>query len=252
MERKSLLLLGYGNMGSAFVEQIRDEFDMTVLSPNTKPEFDCVYVQDYSQLEGVFDVIVFGVSPRIIHQVLDQLGDKHHNEKTTFISLLAGKRVQLFKERLGPDTNISIVMCNLPVRDGKGILAVYPKTELPYLEKCGQVIYVEEEDDIDRLTVIVGAGSGFAYNLLEMYVAAALKMGLKTKVDMDKVVHSMFKGSLESYEKSTKTFKQMKDDVAHPGGVTETGLKDFKRAQPIFEDAFINAYNKTVEMGKNK
>ena len=252
MQRKRMLLLGYGNMGSAFIERIRNDFELTVLSPNTKPPFECTYVKAYDDLEGVYDYIVLGFKPWIIHEALDQLGDKHHNEQTRFISLLAGKRTQLFKDRLGDNVKISIVMCNLPVRDGKGILAVYPKTQLPFLEKCGQVIYTENEDDIDKLCIIVGAGSGFCYNLLEMYVSASLKLNLDTKVDMDKIVYSVFKGSLESYEKSTKSFKEMKDDVATPGGITETGLKELKRTEPIFEDAFRNAYQKTIETGKDK
>ncbi len=61
-------------------------------------------------------------------------------------------------------------MTNLPVKVGKGVLSVYPpQKKLDILEKLGRTVYVPSEEDMDRFCALIGCGSGFCYNILEMY-----------------------------------------------------------------------------------
>lgn len=40
---KRHLLIGNGKMGSAFINRISNKFDMTVISPNSKPNYQSKY-----------------------------------------------------------------------------------------------------------------------------------------------------------------------------------------------------------------
>lgn len=252
MQKKSCVLIGYGRMGSAFITQFYKDFEFTVVSPNSKPPFECKQVKSVKQLDSCYDVIILGVKPYMIHQILKELDPKTYNKDTIIISLAAGLTVDSMKSTIGSDVQICVVMCNLAVREGKGILAIYPPNKMDFLDKCGMCIYVNEEEDIDKFCAIVGSGSGFCFSILDMYAKAALSMKVSVDVNMEEVVARLFEGSLEAYRAQKKSFNDMKDDVITPKGPTDAGLNNLCNAYPIIQNALNSSQNRAQEIGRNK
>jgi hypothetical protein len=65
----------------------------------------------------------------------------------------------------------------------------------------GQIIYVNDEGDIDKYTAIIGSGSGFVFHILSVYEKAAKELGLGEDVDSRELVMKLFDGSLEMAKK---------------------------------------------------
>ena len=197
MQKQSLLLVGNGSMGSSFIFQLRSSFNITIVSPNSKPRFDCQYFTCLTQVKSHQDIIIFAVKPYQISSVLKNLNPGCYNEQSKVISLLLGAKTSFFREHLQNKCEIYICMPNLPVKFGKGILAVYGPKKLPFLEALGQVIYTKTEEEIYKFTGITGCGSGFIFHLLSVYEEAAKSFGIDEKVDTKQLVLNLFQGTLE-------------------------------------------------------
>ena len=197
MEKPSLLLIGNGKMGSSFINQIRHLFQVTIVSPNSKPEYECKYFPCLSLVKTPFDYIIFAVKPYHISMVIKKLNTEAYNSNTKIISLIAGAKTNFYKQNLKVQCPIYLCMANLPVNSGNGIVAVYGPEELEFLNLLGQVIYCRSEDEIDKYTSVIGSGSGFVFHLLSIYEESAKKLDLGENVDTRQLILNLFKGTLQ-------------------------------------------------------
>jgi pyrroline-5-carboxylate reductase len=207
MEKPSLLLVGNGKMGSSFIHQIKHLFQTTVVSPNSKPNYECKYFSCLSKIDTLFDVIIFAVKPYQIEMVIKKLNTKAYNSNTKIISLIAGAKTDFFKQNLKSKCQIYLCMPNLPVKSGKGIVAVFGPEKLDFLNPLGQIIYCRTEDEIDKYTSVIGSGSGFVFHLLSAYEESAKQLDLGEDVDTRRLVLNLFKGTLEMAEKRMQSDK---------------------------------------------
>jgi pyrroline-5-carboxylate reductase len=247
---KKFLLIGHGKMGSAFITPIKNDFDFTVVSPNSKPDFEANYFKNFDGITDKFDYITFAVKPFVMQQVLESLPKHLYTSETRFISLAAGLKPEFFVQHLGQDKKVIIIMTNLPVKIGKGILAVYSQEKLPFLEKLGIPIYVKSPDEIDKYCAFVGSGSGFCYNFFEMYQKAAENLNLDGNVDYRELVMSLIEGSLMLVRESGLSFEEQKNSVVTPNGTTHAGLQELKHSQDHISNALVKAYERAKELGQ--
>lgn len=266
MEKKSLLLIGNGSMGSSFIKEIRSFFNITIVSPNSKPSYLCKYYKCLSLLTAPQDIIIFGVKPFQISTVIKKLNPDCYSQNTIIISLIAGANTSFFKENLQKKCKIYRCMANLPVRNGKGIVAVYGPEKLDFLEKLGQIIYCSNEDEIDKYTSIIGSGSGFVFHLLSTYEKATKELGVGKDVDSTELIMNLFEGSLLmareriskdksiwffSLIKGKKTnFQSLKKEVVTPNGTTHAGLQELKKADQFFSNCISKAYARANNLGE--
>jgi pyrroline-5-carboxylate reductase len=246
---KKFLLIGNGKMGSAFITPLRNDFDFTVVSPNSKPGFNAKYFTSVEGLTEKFDFITFAVKPSVIPQILEKLPPHCYDTHTRFISLAAGIKPHVFQTIIGEDKKIIIIMANLPVKIGKGILAIYSPEKLEFLEKLGVTVYVKSADEIDKYCALVGSGSGFCFNFLEMYQRAAENLQLDGEVNHREVVLSLFEGSLLLLRESGLSFEQQKNAVVTPNGTTYAGLQELKHCEEPIKNSLVKAYERAKELG---
>lgn len=256
--KKKFCLIGNGKMGSAFVNLIHPQFHMSVASPHTHPGYPAVYADDISQMKDTYDYICFAVKPLVLPQVLKNLRPSHYHKKTRFISLLAGTSSAVYRKALGQNILITNIMTNLPVKVGKGILAVHSDEKVDFLEKLGQVIYVKEEDDLNRYCAAVGSGSGFCYALFEMYQKAIQEVGVggctgckgDESIDTRRLVLNLFRGSIDLLEESGMGFAEQKTSVVTPNGTTHAGLQELDKCGEIMRRTMDKSCARARELGE--
>lgn len=66
------------------------------------------------------------------------------------MSVIAGANREFYHNMLGEEARVALCMPNLPVRVGKGVVAVYADEKIEFLDNLGQIVYVENEDEISR------------------------------------------------------------------------------------------------------
>lgn len=245
-----LLLIGNGKMGAAFISLLLNDFEITVVSPNSKPKQNLAYFTSVDQVKESFDVIVFAVKPWILSIVMPLLNKHMFDENTLFVSIITGASISYFKQNLGENAKIVRVMPNLTCQIGKGIMAIYPDIPCDFLNKLGKIVYVKEELDIDKFTSFTGSGSGFVFSILEMYQNSTKKLEIKTPIDEHDIIIELFEGALALLKETKLSFKDQKNKVVVQKGTTFEGLKALDQCAPLFDQSLQNAYHRASQIGE--
>ena len=246
IQKKSLLLIGYGNMGSAMIAPLTETHNITVISPNTKPTINCQYHKDFADHSPShpFDLIILACKPYHASTVLPRLPDAYYTEKTLLVSILAGADEENLRKLVKNPIRVAKTLPNLGVRVGKGITVVKGHfEELKFLEQLGKLVEVETDEEYERVATPSGCGTGYVYKLLEAFQKALVRTGVSETHDPKELTYTIFAGALANFEGSrSDSFEQLKNKVATPKGLTEAGLDQMGD----FEDLFV----KVIESSK--
>jgi pyrroline-5-carboxylate reductase len=246
-----MLLVGNGKMGSSFVPLLKNEFKISVVSPNTKPQVPVeAYFRDLSEADSLYDYVVWAVKPQVLPKVIPTLRPSTFDRNTTFISMVAGANIEFFRNSLGRDAKVVRIMPNLPCSIGRGIVAMYPHADIQFLEKLGKVLPVDVEEDIDHFTSFTGSGSGFCFSIFEMYMKSAKKLNITTKIDEYDIILDMFEGAIQLMRENKASFDEMKLRVATPNGTTFAGLKHLNQCQDLFDKGLLAASLRARELAE--
>lgn len=247
---KKMLLVGNGKMGSSFIPLLRNDFDISVVSPNSKPKIPVQYYQNLSEAKNCYDYIVLAVKPQTLPSVISKITPDLHHKDTVFISMITGAKINYYKEVLGKQAKVVRLMPNLPCSIGKGIIAIYPNIDCEFLSKLGKCLYVDQEEDIDKFTSFTGSGSGFCFSIFEMYMNSSKKLGISTKIDEYDIILDMFEGAIGLMRENKTSFDEMKLRVATPNGTTFAGLKHLNQCQDLFDKSLLAASARATELAK--
>ncbi|MCX7770310.1 MAG: pyrroline-5-carboxylate reductase [Proteobacteria bacterium] len=264
---RNVAIVGLGNMGQALLKGLIDskiverkdisgiEKDKTkadIVAENFK-----VKVYDNFEVLKNSQVIIIAVKPQNIDEVLEKA--KKFTEKKLVISIVAGIKIDYIKKYL---KNSKIVRCmpNTPALVLRGITGVYcdivvneeEKTNVrKILSAFGEVIFFENEDDIDKVTAISGSGPAYVFYFIESLINAGVYIGLSRESSY-KLVKETIEGSLKLLSQTSKEPSQLISMVTSPAGTTINALKVFEREglKGIIMDAVMTAYKRSKELGK--
>lgn len=249
--KKSILLIGNGKLGSSFINRLHKSYNMTVVSPNSKPQVDIPYFNSVEKVKGRYDYMLFTMKPWNINDVIPLLTKNMVHENTVFISAIAGAPLSFFKQCLGEDAKVARIMPNLPISFGKGIIPVYPNIEIEFLQQLGRVIYVNEELDMNKFTAFTGSGSGFVFSMMQMYQEAFRTLNISAEFHERDVILDLFQGTIEMARTTNLGFAELKDRVVTKNGTTAAGLTSLNKCKPLYEQAMMKAYIRANELSED-
>lgn len=153
-------------------------------------------------------------------------------------------------------------MPNLPAQVGKGITSYIASDEVSrvelltvenLLDTTGKSIRVQSENYIDASTGISGSGPAYVFYFMHSMMEAALKMGF-SKNDSKVLVSQTFAGAVELFNQSDLSPNSWMDKVASKGGTTRAALDsmDDNNVKELIEEAAYAAFNRAIELGKEK
>lgn len=120
----------------------------------------------------------------------------------------------------------------MPVMVGKGATALYANEQTTEVQRelisrmmqtTGNLVWVEDEDAIDRFTAVAGSGPGYAFEIARCWVAAAQGLGFTEKEARDMVLQTLA-GSAEMALNSESTLDELRNSVTSKNGTTAAGL----------------------------
>ena len=228
-----VLMAGCGNMGGALLGRWlqQPDFEFTVISPSNRRCPEGVRVEsDVSRLQGqLFDLIVIAVKPQLINDVIPAYVDLLAKD-ACFISMAAGFSVSSLEKLTGSKPVVRI-MPNMPVSVGKGVSALFANQLVSQQHKdlitnlmqaTGQLIWVEQEDAIDRFTAIAGSGPGYAFEIARCWVQAGQALGF-SETEAREMVLQTLSGSAEMALASDSSLEELRNGVTSKNGTTATG-----------------------------
>ena len=239
-----LLLVGCGKMGGALVRGwIKSGVsiaDITIVEPDAKMAdllFSDLKIKPASSFndlgnEYAPDYVFLAVKPQNAAEALAPFAILA-NDKTTFVSILAGKTIGALEAILGKNTNIVRAMPNTPAAIGRGITVATAnnttsKTAINeignLLKAVGDVAWIDDEKLMDAVTALSGSGPAYIFLLAETMAHAGVMAGLPVEL-ADKLARATVSGAGELMHRSTETPQMLRENVTSPGGTTAAALE---------------------------
>ncbi len=256
-----ILLIGCGKMGGAMLRRwLQSEVArFTVASPNggSVPE-GVTHRRSPAELgEQVFNMLIIAVKPQMIDAVLPAYMP-HLAPDGCLVSIAAGYSSARITALVG-DKPVIRLMPNLPAMIGRGVNGLFANAQctpdhrdaVTALAKAtGSAIWVEDEDQIDRITAVAGSGSGYVFEIARSYVAAAEALGFDTATARTLVLDTIA-GAIEMARQSDQPLETLRDDVTSKNGTTQAGLAALMqsgRLNTLLENTTRAAYARAVEL----
>lgn len=257
-ENLSILLIGCGKMGGAVLNGLLKRGvsprNIRVAEPNAETRAaltgkGIVCAADAAELTDFApDIVFLAVKPFMIAQAINGVKPFTDN-KAAVLSIIAGRRIEWFRERLGKDAVIFRAMPNTPAAIGAGITAVkasdgatdgQKQTVEDILSACGDVVWLDDESQIDAVTAVSGSGPAYVFYLTEALTAAAKAVGLPDET-AERLAKATVIGSARLMAENAETPAELRRNVTTPNGTTAAALDVLMNGQTGFEPLTIRA-----------
>lgn len=255
-----LLSLGAGNMASALLGPIVDQFEsFSVYTPGGSSarfaeKYGAQKLDDISLYEGNPDILVLSFKPQMFEQACDNFLKNFSGslKNTVVVSMLAGTPVVVISKKLS-SLNVVRIMPNTPAMVGKGISLFLVGKEASSkfvdsfretLRLTGLVISAGNEDQFDQWTAITGSGPAYLFEYGRILSDILVKQGMDSSLAM-KTVGQLFLGASLMMEESSVSFENLRNNVTSKKGVTFEALEVFKTFN--FEEIVNKAVQANIE-----
>ncbi|EKE09386.1 MAG: pyrroline-5-carboxylate reductase [uncultured bacterium] len=263
----SLALVGCGSMGSALLKgwltlpDSKKRFEhFWIIAPHRGSVSPFLYderVQWFSspsQLSKTPDLIVFAVKPARLSEILPA----YKPFETLVVSVAAGKQISFYEALLSPRARVVRAMPNLPVSVRQGVIGFYAHATLSAIERArletafkelGLIFWVGSDDEIDKMTALIGSGPAYVFYLMEGFIEAALSLGFSESAAL-KISLQTFLGASTYASFSQTSPKSLRKKVTSPQGTTAEALKVLERGHvyTLLKDAVKAAYKRAREL----
>lgn len=269
-----ILSLGGGNMAHAILagaiqaQRLTDE-QVAVIDPNAgrralfanafdEPSDACEWLKSHGDHRSL---VLLAVKPQMLRSALPPLIEAMRDAQLppcTFVSILAGSRIETIGSILREGDRVIRVMPNTPAQIGQGMTAVANDNQpdpddlcqvRALFEAVGEVIEIPESL-LDAFTAVAGSGPAYLFYLAEGMMRAAESIGF-TAEQASTIVRQTLLGSSGLLTRSTDTPGELRAKVTSKNGTTyaaTTTLDDHKVMDAIVV-ALTAARDRGVELG---
>lgn len=265
INRRGLVLLGCGKMGSALLAGWLagglQAQSVWVVEPYPSDWLQGLAAQGLHLNDGMpLDpaVALVAVKPQMMGEALPQLISLAGGN-TLLVSIAAGTKLSSYEAIFGAQARLVRAMPNTPAAVGRGITAIIGNAmaqadDLDLAElllACvGEVVRLDREDQIDAVTAVSGSGPAYVFNLIEALAAAAVAEGLSDELAM-KLARATVTGAGElAYQAQDTAAAQLRINVTSPGGTTAAALTQLMDAQTGLTPLMIRAVKAAADRGR--
>lgn len=211
---------------------------------------------DSRKLETI-DVLILAVKPQILAAACHDLSDILPNN-CVVLSIAAGQSLKRLEDVLGKRPIVRS-MPNTPAAVAKGISAAIGNKGCveaniacaqALLESVGACAWLDNEDDMDRVTALSGSGPAYIFYMIEGLAKAGVDIGLDEKLAM-RLARQTVIGSAALAEVDHETSASvLRQNVTSPNGTTQAALDVLMdgRYQDILTEALDAARKRSVEL----
>ncbi|MGB3721877.1 MAG: pyrroline-5-carboxylate reductase [Pacificimonas sp.] len=256
-----IVMVGCGNMAGAMLKRWlpSDKHDFTIVDPGLEAApADTQLFGAFNDVSDMrFDLVIVGIKPQMIDRILPAYADVLANGGFA-ISIAAGVGAERISSALGGAPVIRI-MPNLPAAYGVGMSALYAAAGIGQAQRdvaealvaaTGSLIWVDDEDRIDRFTAVAGSGPGYIFELMRSFAEAAEALGFTAEEARQLAVQTV-RGTAEMAAQEDKPLSELRTNVTSPGGTTQAGLDVFSRNDELADllrETTTAAYARACEL----
>jgi pyrroline-5-carboxylate reductase len=181
-------------------------------------------------IEGM-DAIVLAVKPQVLPVVLDEIGERVTSGQLV-ISIVAGIHTSQISAHLPTNPPVVRTMPNTPALIGLGITGIYAPVHCNLaqrqlaqnlMESAGEVVWLEQENQLDAVTAVSGSGPAYFYYLIECLRNAGTRQGLPAEVAARLALHTAY-GACTLAVQSAADVVELREQVTTRGGTTQAAM----------------------------
>ena len=208
-----------------------------------------------------FDYCFIGVKPQSLDEIKLKLKGLS-KKNVTFVSMLAGIKINRLEDIIGKDESIVRIMPNLPAEILKGVTAVKENKRVEpkqsknlalLLEAFGETVKFVEERKFDAVTAISGSGPAYIFLIAELMTEVGINLGLSYDEAFKLVKHTI-DGAGSLIVNSSLKPQKLRENVTSPGGTTHEALavlmNEDNGLPKIFSAAIKAAAQRSKELSK--
>ncbi len=238
VNRRGLVLLGCGKMGSALLEGwLRQGLALSavwVAEPRPSAWLKGLAGKGLHLNDALPDapaIVLIAVKPQMMADALPGLAGLGGGG-TLFVSIAAGTPIEALERMLGAGTPVIRAMPNTPAAVGRGITALVgnaavPDTDLALAEALlgavGQTVRLADEGQMDAVTAVSGSGPAYVFHLIEALAEAGAAEGLPPDLAM-RLARATVTGAGELAHRAPESAEELRINVTSPGGTTAAAL----------------------------
>ncbi len=272
-ERKHLVLLGCGKMGSAMLRgwlQRPEQFKhISIIEPEgLSPDIaSSDLISFYSSLDALLnsdaahiDFVVLAVKPQMMTNAIAPFGQIALDD-IVFLSIAAGLSCDWISRQLGGSGKIVRAMPNTPASVGVGMTALYVNENIKgyqrefcisLLQAVGDVIIIPEEAMMDSVTALSGSGPAYVFLLAEAMESAGIRLGLP-EVLSKKLARGTIFGAGKLLMQDTSEASVLRENVTSKGGTTAAAMSVLMKEDVLVNlviEAMRDARDRSIELGQ--
>jgi len=242
-----VLSIGAGNMAYAILNGAQNANVLShdrhaVLDPNSdrRALFAIAYESPQSAVEWIKDLdgdrplILLAVKPQMLRDVVQPLIDAMNANdcpSCTWVSILAGSRIDTIQSLVRKDDRVIRVMPNTPAQIGLGMTAIASDNDPEasdlnnvriLFEAVGEVIEIPESM-IDAFTAVAGSGPAYLFYLAEGMMRAAESIGFSAD-QASTIVRQTILGSSQLLTQSADSPGELRAKVTSKNGTTHAAI----------------------------
>lgn len=197
MSRPQIVFIGGGNMARSLVGGLvaadypAERIRVTDPSEDKRSElaasFGVATAADNTAAVADAEVVVLAVKPQGLREVVTAVGARLAERAPLVVSIAAGVRERDISRWLGYEGPVIRCMPNTPALYQCGITALYANARASadqreladeMLRAAGEVIWLDDERDMDTVTAVSGGGPAYFFALMQALEAAAHARGI--------------------------------------------------------------------------
>lgn len=262
-----ITFIGGGNMAKALLTGLRQRgvamANITIVDPDTDKHAALqqslgvvtTATADASALQC--EVVVLAVKPQQLKAVAQGIAGLLSSQLV--ISVAAGIRSADLARWLNGYQCLIRTMPNTPAQIQAGITGAYALAAVSaaqqsladsLLKAAGEVVWLDDESQLDAVTAISGSGPAYVFLLIEALTAAGVSLGL-SEAQALKLSIATFKGASLLAAGSDTPVATLRAQVTSKGGTTEQGLLSLQQhnIHAIMQHAAEQAAKRAKTMG---
>ncbi len=250
----NILMVGGGAMGAA-LSGCWYEFSVTIIDP---VQTGCL--RSIEDLPSSYqpDVIVLAVKPQLMESVLPMYVDAFAGMRCVWVSVAAGLPITFYHQR-APECTFVRCMPNLPVLYKEGAIGLYSAHQSDVFDtmqilfsRAGQVVWVDDEADMDAVTALSGSGPAYCYVMVECLTKAGIALGLSEAIATALARQTLI-GAGVMLKNDERNASVLREQVTSAKGTTEAALHVLMqddRLEHTLMDAMRAAYERSRVLSK--
>ncbi len=171
-------------------------------------------------------LVLLGVKPQKLDEVAPDLA-KYLNSDTILVSILAGVEIASLRARFPGAGQIVRAMPNLPVSEGRGVVALTGGDGSidALFALLGTVVRTESEAELAAIGSLAGAGPAYVARFIAALARAGAERGLDPAL-ADRIALETVLGTAAMAKAKGEGMASIAVRVASPNGTTEAGLRE--------------------------